>query len=166
MSDQPGSTPLKNRRWETYCQALSRAQPPSAQGAWQEACEAAGKAPPVDASAKVTASNLLKREVISNRITYLRQQRISNGLSEAAQGFTERDLNDLLGQCSATMIKACKAAERAGLGASQLSAMRKVIVTHEGRRKRSGAIVQAPKEETPHVILNIPHWCVCGAKNG
>lgn len=166
MTDQPGSTPLKNRRWEIYCEALSRAQPPSAQGAWQEACEAVGRAPPADASAKVTASNLLKREAISNRISYLRQHRISTGSSETAHGFTERDLAELLGQCSATMIKACLAAERAGLGSSQLSAMRKVIVTHEGRRTRSRAVVQAPQEETPRIALSVPHWCACGVQSG
>jgi len=155
-----GAEPLSNVRGATCCQALSRAAPPSLVNAYFEATAAAGQRRPRPSTARVAASNLSRKKIIDERIAYLRQERLK-GSDEAPEGLNERRIQELLRTCSETLVNAAKAADAAGLGASQVSAIRKSIIVHEGRRTRSERHVANVSPPVPEITLNVPDWCTC-----
>ena len=156
----PVSEPLPNLRWEIFCRALSRAAPPSLVDAYFEAAQVAGQSKPKATTARVAASNLSRKPIIGERIRFLRQERL-DGTEEVSPHLDERRIQELLTTCSEALVNAAKAADAAGLGASQVTAIRKSIVVHEGRRTRSQVSIADDPPTEPDFKLNVPGWCNC-----
>lgn len=158
-----GSQPLKNVRWEYFCQALSRAAPPTLVEAYFEACDAIGKRSPTQNAARVAASNLVRKSAVDERIAFLRGERLKQA-HEPSEALTERRIQDMLSKCTETLVNAAKAADAAGLGAAQVSAIRKSIVVHEGRRTRSQKYIDEVPKPQPQFRWKVPDWCACDQK--
>ena len=155
-----GVEPLENKRWEQFCRALSRAAPPTLVDAYFEATKAVGRRPPRRNTARVAASKLSRKQIIDERIAYLRQERLK-GSEKPQEALNERRIQELLHACSETLVNAARAADAAGLGAAQVSAIRKSIVVHEGRRTRSQKYIEDISQPIDEFPLTVPDWCSC-----
>lgn len=160
LPDHPDDKPLPNTRWEAFCAAMARAAPPHAYRAYLEATEAVGKPAPSGATARVAASVLLRKQIISDRIATIREDRL-RGARQSTEMLTERRIHELLAKCTETLIAATEAAQNAGMGATAVSALRKSILTHENRRIRAARHIEPAQAEGGTVELKPPKWCSC-----
>lgn len=160
LLEQPNNQPLSNARWEAFCVAMARPAPPHAYQAYLEATETAGKPLPNEATARVAASVLLRKQVISERIVAIREDRL-RAAHHSPEMMTERRIHELLAKCTETLIEATEAAQAAGMGAAALSALRKSILTHENRRIRAAKHIEPEPTEKKVIELKPPHWCTC-----
>lgn len=164
LLDRPDKGPLPNPRWEAFSVAMARPAPPHAYQAYLEATEVVGKPAPTEATARVAASVLLRKQVISDRIATIREDRL-RGTCQSAEMFTERRIHELLAECTETLIAATEAAQNAGMGATAVSALRKSILTHENRRIRAAKHIEPAPTADEHGELKPPKWCSCPSCN-
>lgn len=161
LVSEPGGIALRNKRHERFADLLASPAPPTLLDAWRQSASAVGKSVPDPSnSARVGASKAHSRQDVSNRIAFLREQRIKN--RQKTDSFSERLVYELLTECTDALVAASIAAERAGVGATQAASMRAKVVTHAGRMARANRFIEP--EPTPEAEVKLPAlcWCNCG----
>ncbi len=130
IATEPGSEPLKNKRWEQFAIAKSKGLNN------KEAYKAALPKGVVqsDNSLRVSGSNLFKKPEVKTRVFWLMDKETVKRSRSDATPFTEQELLAICLEVTEALEKAFYAAEKASVPPQSLERLKGVLASHLSRQ--------------------------------
>lgn len=131
------SLPLKNPRWESFSQHLSRGL--TLQESYLKSTPPGKTVPSSKDGAKISGHKLSKKPAVAARVEFLRktererQNRIADQLADDAESYTKADVLKLFGEVSDTLHRAYIVGQNSAVSPLRLEQLRRTWAEHTGR---------------------------------